>query len=212
MFSKCSNTELKKFDDSHIDKLKKVVNYDDKEEIFIEDTCCVETAENVFFLLTSKSAFFSYKHASVTSANRLFFKDNYNTQYLFLQSERSEHSVFHIEFDGNAHALVVEKETHKKRTEYRIYQSWIGEFTLQDWLKNKGKNSYSQAELISFIQNIILQLAKQKNKSGWFNFFCCSKKTLIKSISVKITKLPFNPCKLEKNYDRIYNSVNKRIN
>jgi hypothetical protein len=207
MFSKSSITtqEFKNLDNDHIDKLKKIVNYDYEEKKLIEQTNCLITSDSVFFLLTGKSAFFSQKNASLISADIFFKKEVYSTQDLFTQSEASEHSVFHIEFAGNAHALVIEKNSHKKRTEYRIYQSWIGEFTLQDWLEHKGKHSYTQPELLNFIQNIIHRLARDKSQSGWCSFFCCSKKKIIKSISVEIIKFPFNPDALDKNYDRIYN-------
>ncbi len=194
--------EQKQLESSHVDKLKKIVHRD--EETFIGRSNCLTTASSVFFLLTGKSSFFDRKNASLISADTFFLKETYKTQELFSQSGAQEHSVFHLTFGGYLHAFVIEKESNTEGIRYRIYQSWINKFTLQDWLEDEGKHFYTQTELIHFIHKIINQLAREEDKSGWCNFFCCNKRKIIKSISVEIIKFQFNPDALEKNYDRMY--------
>lgn len=207
MFSKQQITTragFKEFESSHIDKLKKVMSL--KKETFFEQTNCLEMASSVVFFLTGESVFLSHKNISLIPTDEFLLKKETNYAHrlikdLFTQLTTPEHSVFYIEFGGNAHALVIEKESNKGKTQYRVYQSWISKFTLLGWLEGRGKHPYTSTELIDFIHNTIKQISKESNRSGWCDFFCCSKKKMIKPVGVM--KFKFNTHALEKNYDRV---------
>lgn len=203
-----TQAERKEFDSSHINKLKKVI-YRNK-ETFLSQSNCLETALNVVFFLSGESAFYSYKNARIIQTNEFFLKEAASYSHsiikdLFSKSGSSEHSVFYILFDGNRHALVIEKESNKEITLYRVYQSWINKFTLIDWLDGRGKPPYTSIELIDFIQNTVNQISKENGPTGCCNFFCCGKKETQKSVAAVI-KFKFNTHALEKYYDRIYPS------
>jgi hypothetical protein len=206
---KISKIKFKKFDNrdtptaSHVDKLKKVISHEVKP--FFERSNCLGVAGSVVFFLTGKSVFFSDEEIFSVPMNKFFLKRDSVFSYkivedLLKQSKEPEHAIFYIEFGGNFHSLVIEKESNEKMTLFRVYQSWVNKFTLIDWLEGKGKYPYTALELIEFIQDTINKIYKESERSACCSFFCSNKVNII----IEIKKFKFNTHFLEKNYERIY--------
>lgn len=193
---------------AHVEKLKKVFSTEHN----INDSDCISTSEYVVFLLTGQSLSYADSSSTKIPSNEILAKQNsvYSHQAvkdLFDTSDKTEHSIFYIEHDSSSHAYVIEKETSITGTHFRIYQSWIFEFTLFEWMNGEGNKTYNADQIQNFIQSVIREIYKRDNPANGFSLFCCNndRNNYTKVTSpIKIMKFKFNDKELEQTYVRLH--------
>lgn len=118
---------------------------------FMVDLFAGKSAPKMGFDYLDNLAFFNKEEDKPTYSSAV-------VQQLFEQSSVPEHVIFHIDHPRDMHAYVVEKISDGKTTEYRIHQSWLGLFTLGQWLgidewpsnlKDYSNYKYGQGNLLT---------------------------------------------------------------
>lgn len=109
---------------------------DDYEEQALEKTMCHNSARFILYLLVGGRQQLPKSSLGDFQGNLQEFKSCTTAvcSSLVARSEFPENLVFYLHFPQGDHTLVIEKRGSKKKTCWRVHQSYALEFTLSEWL------------------------------------------------------------------------------